>query len=346
MNSDVIVRVQISRDINLDPSLLVSRSAVTITLELPILDISFSNLPDPVTADVRYDVLCQVIGSQPPPKITWRLGDVVLPADKPRMTLENNLTTSELIYTPKIKDQGKVLSCTADNGVFPSSNRTMTLNVYSIPIVSVEITNAIDPSNIREGDRIELKCNIRAHPWVWRILWYRDGEELVESDRVVIDDQKLVLKNVDKALSGQYVCSASNVEGDGFSKPMRVAVNYKPVCVAPAIEYHSAKNGSNATGGAPTPQGIDLMCQVDARPKSSAFRWLFNSSETRFEIPSAESVMSFGNYKATSGDEHGEVLCWASNELGEQQRPCVFHVVPLGPPQAPTDCQVRKKWQP
>ena len=44
-------------------------------------------------------------------------------------------------------------------------------------------------------------------------------------------------------------------------------------------------------------EGIDLRCQVDAKPKSSVFRWLFNSSETRFEIPSAESVMSFGNYK-------------------------------------------------
>ena len=70
---------------------------------------------------------------------------------------------------------------------------------------------------------------------------YRDGEELVPSDQVVIDDQRLKLINVSKAQSGQYVCSATNVEGDGFSKPMRVAVNYKPVCVAPAIEYHSAK---------------------------------------------------------------------------------------------------------
>ena len=82
-------------------------------------------------------------------------------------------------------------------------------------------------------------------------------------------------------------------------------------------------------------------CQVDSKPKSQTFRWLFNSSETRFEIPSAESVMSFGNYKATSGDEHGQVLCWASNDLGEQANPCVFHVVPLGSPQPPTNCQVR-----
>ena len=52
--------------------------------------------------------------------------------------------------------------------------------------------------------------------------------------------------------------------------------------------------------------------------------------------------MSFGNYKPTSGDEHGEVLCWASNDLGEQSKPCVFHVVPLGTPQPPIDCQVGK----
>ena len=46
-------------------------------------------------------------------------------------------------------------------------------------------------------------------------------------------------------------------------------------------------------------EGINLRCQVDAKPKSDTFRWLFNSSETRFEIPSAESVMTFGNYKVS-----------------------------------------------
>eukprot|EP00095_Tigriopus_kingsejongensis_P007812 snap_masked-scaffold204_size260821-processed-gene-1.10 protein:Tk07812 transcript:snap_masked-scaffold204_size260821-processed-gene-1.10-mRNA-1 annotation:"neural cell adhesion molecule 2-like" len=306
-------------------------STVTITLELPILDISLSNLPDPVTADVKYEVLCQVIGPQPTPTITWRLSDVILPANEPRYSLENNLTTTELHFMPKIKDQGKILSCTADNGIFPAQNKSMTLNVYFIPVVHVEIENDIvDPANIREGDTLELKCNIQAHPWVWRILWYKDGEELVGSNRVLIDEQRLKLQNATKALSGQYVCSASNVEGDGFSKPMMITVNYKPVCIAPTIEY----KGDNRS------QGIDLKCQVDAKPKSSTFRWLFNSSETRFEIPSAESIMSFGNYKPTSGDQHGEVLCWASNDLGEQLKPCVFHVVPLGAPQAPRDCQI------
>ena len=76
--------------------------------------------------------------------------------------------------------------------------------------------DSIDPSYIVEGDTITFKCLIQAHPWVWRIVWYRDGEKLVPSDGVVIEEHRLTLKNATKKMSGQYICSAANVEGDGF----------------------------------------------------------------------------------------------------------------------------------
>ena len=96
-------------------------------------------------------------------------------------------------------------------------NRTSLLNVYYLPVVHVEIEDDyVDPNYIIEGDSVALKCLIQAHPWVWRIVWYRDGEKLVPSDGVVIDGQRLVLKNATKKMSGQYVCAAANVEGDGF----------------------------------------------------------------------------------------------------------------------------------
>ena len=88
-------------------------------------------------------------------------GDTILPVNQPRLTHENNLTTSELEYTPKIKDHGKILSCTATNGVFPKQNQSVELNVYYIPVVHIEILSEIDPSNIREGDNLILKCNIQ-----------------------------------------------------------------------------------------------------------------------------------------------------------------------------------------
>ena len=59
------------------------------------------------------------------------------------------LNFSTLLFTPKIKDQGKVLTCKADNGVFPSTNKSSVLNVYYLPIVHVEIGNDVDPSMIR-----------------------------------------------------------------------------------------------------------------------------------------------------------------------------------------------------
>ena len=57
---------------------------------------------------MEYEVLCQVSGSQPPSEVTWRLGEVALPTEEePRLTHDNNLTTSTLFFMPKIKDQAR-----------------------------------------------------------------------------------------------------------------------------------------------------------------------------------------------------------------------------------------------
>ena len=61
------------------------------------------------------------------------------------------------------------------------------------------------------------KNNFRAYLiTILNDLRYRDGEKLVPSDGVVIEEQRLTLKNATKKMSGQYVCSAANSEGDGF----------------------------------------------------------------------------------------------------------------------------------
>ena len=113
-----------------------------------------------------------------------------------------------------------------------------------------------------------------------------------------------------------------------FSKGLSLSIKYKPVCIAPTIQKKD--------------NGIDLVCTVDSKPQATTYRWLFNSSETTFEIPSAESTMFFSNYKSSAEEGHGQVLCWASNSLGEQYNPCVFRVVPLGSPAPPRDCRVSK----
>ena len=72
------------------------------------------------------------------------------------------------------------------------------------------------------------------------------------------------LRNISKQMSGQYVCSAANVEGDGFSKPQLITVNYKPVCISSTINHQPKEED----GG----QGVELLCQVDSKPKSFTYR--------------------------------------------------------------------------
>ena len=113
-----------------------------------------------------------------------------------------------------------------------------------------------------------------------------------------------------------------------FTSNWNIFIYLFTVCSAPTIQSKDS--------------GIDLICTVDSKPLASTYRWLFNSSETTFEIPSAESTMFFSNYKSSTDEGHGQVLCWASNNIGEQKSPCVFHVVPLGSPSPPKECKVWK----
>ena len=44
-------------------------SNVKVSIDMPILSMTIANLPDPVTFDTSYQILCQIIGAQPTPKV-------------------------------------------------------------------------------------------------------------------------------------------------------------------------------------------------------------------------------------------------------------------------------------
>jgi hypothetical protein len=60
---------------------------------------------------------------------------------------------------------------------------------------------------------------------------------------IIISNQSLVLQNITRQRMGQYVCTASNSEGDGFSQPVQLNVQreyqefvhgdvHKQLCIA------------------------------------------------------------------------------------------------------------------
>ena len=38
--------------------------------------------------------------------------------------------------------------------------------------------------------------------------------------------------------------------------------------------------------------------------------------------------------------DYGSLMCWATNTIGRQEQPCVFHLIPAGRPDPVTNCTV------
>ena len=38
--------------------------------------------------------------------------------------------------------------------------------------------------------------------------------------------------------------------------------------------------------------------------------------------------------------DFGSIMCWASNNIGRQEEPCIFHLLPAGKPEPVTNCTV------
>jgi len=90
-----------------------------------------------------------------------------------------------------------------------------------------------------------------------------------------------------------------------------------------------------AYGGAKGLAG-EVECHVESKPGATSFRWAFNGTGELVEMPmgsyrtTADGSISVLRYTPRSELDFGTLLCWASNPLGTQSRPCVYHIYAAG----------------
>lgn len=46
------------------------------------------------------------------------------------------------------------------------------------------------------------------------------------------------------------------------------------------------------------------------------------------------------NFNFSQELDFGTILCWASNAVGQQREPCVFHLIAAGKPESPYNCSL------
>ena len=94
-----------------------------------------------------------------------------------------------------------------------------------------------------------------------------------------------------------------------------------PICVKKQPRIYGA--GHNQT--------VNLSCEVEAKPDPHRFYWSFNTSNRQADIPnnlvtSSGGGVSYASYTPIGHKDYGSLICWAVNDVGRQQVPCVFQV--------------------
>ncbi|RWS31974.1 Nephrin-like protein [Leptotrombidium deliense] len=201
-----------------------------------------------------------------------------------------------------------------------------------------------------EGNDVYFECQIRASPHVTEVRWWFEGKEIHTntSAGVIVSNQSLVLQRVTRFHRGRYTCRsvigfactaqvcrefiATNKEGEGESNSVHLRVQYTPVC----------KASQKILYGAARLEAVKVYCEVEADPTEVTFQWSFNNSNENVEITNhvSDGTMSTATYIPKTEFDYGTLFCWGRNNVGKQIEPCVFSVIPAGPPDPVKNCTV------
>ncbi|XP_035910721.1 neural cell adhesion molecule 1-like isoform X3 [Anopheles stephensi] len=316
-------------------------SSFVLDLHLKPLSVKIMNPQTPLVADRRYEISCESVGSRPNAIITWYKGKRQLRRAKEEIL--NNTTRSELSFVPTTEDDGKLITCRAENpnvtGLFLETS--WKIEVVYPPIVSLRLGSTLSADDIKEGDDVYFECHVQANP-PWRKLhWLHDGVMITHNAtaRVIRSNQSLVLQKVTRNSSGNYSCSAINAEGETVSNQLALRVKYAPVCATDRI----------IIVGAFRSESLQIPCEVHADPPPRQFNWKFNNSGETLKIGKERYVkngsVSLLNYMPVSDQDYGTLTCWGQNEVGTQDWPCFFQVVLAGLPSAVKNCSINNQTQ-
>lgn len=83
--------------------------------------------------------------------------------------------------------------------------------------------------------------------------------------------------------------------------------------------------------GAIPHKNLIAHCHVDAVPEVNKFSWTYNTSKGVLPVQGAkmQNVKGVSMLQFTPASLDIESLsCWASNDVGRQEVPCTFYIVP------------------
>ncbi|XP_034238672.1 nephrin-like isoform X2 [Thrips palmi] len=316
--------------------------AVVLDVNLKPTSVTITTRERHLEAGKTYEIECKSQGSRPSAVMSWWKGPHPL-RHQDKQSEADGVALSVLKFSPTIDDDGKYLTCRAENTAIPGSviEDKLLLNVEYQPLVSIKMGTTLKADEIKEGDDVYFECEVRANPKVYRLVWYHDGTEIAHNQTagVVLSDRSLVLRRINRAAAGSYTCLAANSMGKSGSNVVKLSVMYAPRC----------REDRDQLLGAVKNERIALHCDLDANPEQVSVHWTFNHSGTLQDVASrvsqgpagAQGAHSSGAllyYTPTLDQDYGTLACYGTNSVGRQTRPCVFQIAAAVKPFSPANC--------
>ncbi|XP_043556140.1 cell adhesion molecule 2-like [Chiloscyllium plagiosum] len=108
-------------------------------------------------------------------------------------------------------DDGVAVSCSVDHESLRSSPQVakQVLDIQYVPSVKIDFSRNF----AREGDELRLECRATGNPTPEAVKWKKDGAELPDPDRMVVEGNVLIISALNKTDNGTYYCEAANTMG-------------------------------------------------------------------------------------------------------------------------------------
>ncbi|KAL7401408.1 hypothetical protein ABVT39_027647 [Epinephelus coioides] len=159
---------------------------------------------------------CTTPGSKPAANIRWFRNDKEVQGTKEvNATGKSFIVRSSLQFHVDRRDDGVAYTCSVEH--VSLSNPYMTtevLEVHYAPHLEIKKSLIIP----QEGQYFKLECVSIGNPIPEPVLWSKDGGELPDIERMIVEGRELTITTLNKTDNGTYRCEASNHLGTGSAE--------------------------------------------------------------------------------------------------------------------------------